>query len=248
MNALVNDPAQYLSHPAAFSQLSDMLVVGQPVDTILLRVAQSVKDRIDAVVDVSVSIIDAAGFRTVVFTGALAIELDEVQYALKSGPCLDAASTERTVVVNTRSDTVYPTFSQAAYRQGVRHTLSIGLPTADRSAAGLNIYATSLEGFDHHTLTLARAFANYAAVAIGRAAGPADAVFQGQWQAALASRASVDRAVLTIVTEKACTREQALQQLLDTARSQGRRLLELASSVAHDYPPQQRPTPGVPPA
>lgn len=216
----------------AFAELSGMLLADGPVEATLLRVAQAVKECVDGVGDVSVSIIDDRGARTVVFTGAPAIQLDEVQYELGSGPCLDAARTQRTVVVNTRVQTGYPRFCEQAYSQGVRHTLSIGLPTPNGSAAGLNIYGTAPESFDPSALSLATSFANYASVAVSRAAGTADtADAPPGWLAAVSSRARVDEAVLAVMRGRGCNREEALSELLGRARSLGRPLAEVARTT-----------------
>jgi GAF domain-containing protein len=227
----VNDQPQHRVASAAFAQLSGMLAAGRPVEAILSGVAHAIKDSIDAVADVSVSVIDELGCRTVAFTGTCAIELDEAQYDLNSGPCLDAARTERTVALNTGSDSEYPEFSRLANSHGVRHTLSIGLPTRARSAAGLNIYGTGQARFTDDERTLAGAFANYTLAAISRASPSADAAPPPGWQTAMTSRAVVDRAALQVMATRTCTREQALQQLLDLARSQGRRLVDIAQSI-----------------
>jgi hypothetical protein len=228
------DENDHVAHAGAtaFAELSGLLLAGGPVDATLLRVAQAVKKCIAGVGDVSVSMIDRVGARTVVFTGAQAIELDEVQYELGRGPCLDAARTQRTVVVDTSRDTRYHQFSQVAHRQGVRHTVSIGLATPHRSAAGLNIYGTAAGSFDGPAVTLARAFANYASVAVGRSGRPDDDADASRWLAAIRSRAAVDAAVLAVMAERSRTRDEAVAELLDLARRQRRPLAEVAQSIS----------------
>jgi hypothetical protein len=207
-----------------------MLAGDEPVDAVLMRVAQSLKECVGDVGDVSVSLVDDLGARTVVFTGASAVQLDEAQYELGHGPCLDAARGEQTVLVDTRSDTTYPQFSRLASEQGIRHSVSIGLPTRDRSAAGLNVYGTGYAGFGEDAMALTRAFANYALVAVSRPAPTATAPV-AEWRAATTSRALVDRAVQVLMARNACSREQALQELLTRSRSLKRGLAETAKSI-----------------
>jgi hypothetical protein len=59
---------------------------------------------------------------SVVFTGALAVDLDERQYELGFGPCLDAAKTGQTIIVDSQEDDgPYREFARVAGGAGVRH-------------------------------------------------------------------------------------------------------------------------------
>ena len=208
-----------------------MLAAGEPVDETLSRIAQRLRDQVEGVGDVSVSLVDSPTVRTVVSTGARALELDEVQYELGAGPCLDAARTGRTVVVDTRAPAVHHSFCHQAYDRGVRHLMSIGLTAPPGCAAGLNVYGTAREPFDAAARTLAASFAGYASAAVNRVEHGADPALALEWQAALTSRAAVDRAVLALMVNRSCTRDEALEQLLKLSRSRGRRLVQTARSI-----------------
>jgi hypothetical protein len=221
-------PARDLSRSAAFAELSRLLTADEPVEVVLMRTAQYLKEGVDGVADVSVTVLDDSLARTVVYTGGRAIELDETQYELESGPCLDAARTERTVLVSTRSDTRYPEFCRRARSHGVEHLMSIGLSAPGRSAAGVNVYGDAVEPFEDRARSAAGAFANYASAAINR--GDHGAGVPG-WTAALTSRAAVDRAALRLMTTRPCSREEAIAEMLGLARSRGRLLVETARSI-----------------
>ena len=65
--------------------------------------------------DVSLTVLERGRPRSVVFTGPLAVDLDERQYELGFGPCLDAAKTGQTIVVDSRQDDApYREFARAA--------------------------------------------------------------------------------------------------------------------------------------
>jgi hypothetical protein len=91
--------------------------------------------------NVSLTMIDRGHPQTEVFTGQLAVDLDERQYELPFCPCLDAATTGETIVVDTSSvDSPYREFARIAARAGVRQVVAVGLPLKQRSIGDLDIY------------------------------------------------------------------------------------------------------------
>lgn len=222
-----------LTWPEARAELSARMSDREPFDTTLLRVAQLVKQFVPDVQDASVSMIDHDSARTVVFTGALAIELDEVQYDLRSGPCLDAARSGRTIVViNTSPDSAYPGFSELARRRDVLQTVSIGLSAQGTVSAGLNVYVTHDRPFGRHAMSRAGTLANYARAAVAQLATNASATETAELNHAIASRAMVDRATALLVERNGYSRDQAMAELLGRSRSQHRPLADVAKSVA----------------
>src|SRR5437764_12552630 len=85
----------------AFAELALITVNAASSEQTLRRVAELAKLTLGGVEDVSLTMIEAGHPRSVVFTGRLAVDLDERQYELGFGPCLDAAKTGQTVVVDT---------------------------------------------------------------------------------------------------------------------------------------------------
>ncbi len=80
---------------------------------------------------------------TVAMSNALALAVDEAQYAEDLGPCLQAMYTGRPVAADDIVMTVsWPQFRQEAVRLGLRSSLSIPLWAArGRPIAALNLYA-----------------------------------------------------------------------------------------------------------
>jgi hypothetical protein len=97
------------AHPdplRAFAELALIVVDAHPPEQTLRRVAELAKQTLGDVEDVSLTVIDNGRPRSVVFTGPLAVDLDERQYEDGFGPCLDAARSGQTIVVDSReSDT-----------------------------------------------------------------------------------------------------------------------------------------------
>ena len=87
---------------------------------------------------------DGEQARSVAFTGPLAVQLDERQYAAGFGPCLDASVSGGTIVIrDTAADDRYPEFCTVAARAGVGSSLSVGMPVPQRVVGGLNLYAAA---------------------------------------------------------------------------------------------------------
>src|SRR5215213_11240302 len=108
-----------------------------PLDHTLGRIATLACQTIGDITEVSVTMVDGDKATTVVFTGQLAADLDERQYENGFGPCLDAAITGQTIVVDLDADNPYRDFSNAGQRAGVTHTVSVGLPVAQRTVGAL---------------------------------------------------------------------------------------------------------------
>src|SRR5215218_6923578 len=157
----------------AMAELARIRFDDQPLTKVLERVTQLAKEVLPDARDVSVTLLDdaraassgPARAKTVAFTGDLAVDLDERQYRSGFGPCLDAAVTGETILVDTKSDTKYPEFSAGARRRGVFHSMSVGLPIPQRTIGALNVYGTE-RSFTDHEVESAQAFAGHAAVAV----------------------------------------------------------------------------------
>jgi hypothetical protein len=95
-------------------------------------------------------------FVTPAATGAIALELDRVQYAVDDGPCVGAARLGRPQRFDPTVDGErWPELSSVARRGGVRSLLSMPLLTAGTPAA-LNLYAR-VESSYHSARALALA-------------------------------------------------------------------------------------------
>lgn len=151
--------------------LARMMVDEESVDDTLRRVAYlACRSPIGA---------DAAGVTlqrdkgpvTPAFYGDVAQLLDAAQYASDDGPCLTAYRTGETI----RLDSIatesqrWPAFAAQAAEHGVQSSLSMPLAFGERRLGALNLYSTALAPFTEESVTLAHAFAQQAAVALGNA-------------------------------------------------------------------------------
>jgi len=217
----------------AFAELARLTVNADPAEQTLRRVAELAKRTLGDVEDVSLTVIDRGQPRTVVFTGPLAVQLDERQYELGFGPCLDAAKTGQTLVVNTDdADTPYREFARIAARAGVRHVVSTGMPLAQRSIGGMNIYRTGDGALSAALLERAEMFASYAAVAVNNIASYTGAITEAaQLRTAMQSRAVIEQAKGILMARDRCSPDEAFDLLTRISQHRNAKLRDIAQTI-----------------
>ena len=204
------------------------------------RIATLAKDTIEDVEEASVTLMENDKAHTVVFTGRLAVELDERQYQAGFGPCTDAAVSGQTITVDNQDPSIsaYPDFSAAANRAGIPHTLSVGLPVAQRIIGGLNLYGSSGLPFPDTAVELAQTFASYAAVAIANAAlYNSTADLARHMQIAMQSRAAIEQAKGIIMAREHCSADEAFALLTRASQSQNIKLRDVAAAIVDSTRP-----------
>ena len=208
-------------------------IAGEPVGTVLGRVARLAKETVPGVEEASVTLMKNGKPRTIAFTGPLAIHLDERQYETGFGPCLDAAVSGSLITVpDTTAETTYKDFARTAARQGVTHTLSLGMPIATSSIGGLNLYGTQGDPYDDSSVELAGEFAGYAAMALANAAALADAVEEvAGLRTAMETRAVIEQAKGIVMRDQRCTPEEAFRILVQASNVSNRKLRDIAVSL-----------------
>ena len=218
---------------SAFAELGRILHDDQPLTPTLQRVAELARDTIPELTDVSITLMDDDKPRTVVFTGSLAVDLDERQYANGFGPCTDAAASGNTITVDTRHpDDGYPDFAGVAASRGVTHVLSVALPIPQRTVGALNMYSNAEAAFAADSIALAETFAGYAAVAIANTVSYRDALdLAAHLHAAMESRAVIEQAKGIIVAREHCTTGQAFTVLARMSQRSNTKLRDIATTL-----------------
>ena len=100
-------------------------------------------------------------------TGAVVEEVDQAQYELEEGPCVDAVWGEDILLIEDMStETRWPNWAPRALEHGVRSSLSVRLTDTKDFTAGLNLYSKAAHSFDEESLQLAHQYATHAAAAL----------------------------------------------------------------------------------
>ena len=218
---------------SAFAELGQVMFSDAPAEAILRRVAELAKQGLAGVADVSLTLIENGRPRSVVFTGPLAVDLDERQYELGFGPCLDAARTGQTIVVDGEGDgSPYRAYAEVAARAGVRHTVSVGMPIAERSVGGLNMYSTDDAPVSEAFVERAEAFAGYAAATVANVASYARVSARVEHlQRALNTRAVIEQAKGVIIARDRCTPDEAFEVLTRISQHEHIKIRDLARAI-----------------
>lgn len=233
MSSTDRDAAAALDARTAFEQLGTMVLRDHSMETVLQRVADLAKRVVPGVAEASVSLFTDKGGTTVVFTGALAKDLDESQYAYEHGPCMAAALGGEVVeVVDAREDTRWPDYLADAVEHGSLSSMSVPVPVQTQVNAGLNLYATEAHAFDHDSRELAQTFASYAGVAVANMyLYDSTKQLAAQLETAMRSRAVIDQAKGILMGQRRCTAEAAFQILVDLSQHSQRKLRDVAQAV-----------------
>jgi GAF domain-containing protein len=106
-------------------------------------------------------------FRTLAPTDALVVEADELQYALREGPCVEAATEHDTFVSNdVASDPRWPSWGPRAAGLGIGSLLATRLAHAHGTLGSLNLYSRSTREFTIDDRDFAQVFAAHATTAL----------------------------------------------------------------------------------
>ncbi|MFF7857404.1 ANTAR domain-containing protein [Streptomyces sp. NPDC007904] len=170
---------------------------------------------------------------TVVSTDDTAEKLDEKQYGLGEGPCLQALRTGEVVPVRDMlHETRWGPFAPFASSLGIRSSLSLPIPVGSHTAGALNFYATRPDAFTGRDRDRLERFASQAGGGIALAQRLSDAEdFTRQLQAAIQSRAVIDQAIGAIMHQRRCTAEEAFDLLRTTSQETNTKLRDLCARL-----------------
>lgn len=171
-------------------------------------------------------------FSTVVATDQRARLVDEIQYELGSGPCVDAILEETNFrTSHLESDRRWPEFSRRASEAfGVHSMLSfrLYLEGDDSRIAGLNLYATETDAMDATAVTVGTLVATHGAVVIAAATAREQA---NQLRTALINSREIGMAMGVVMATYKLTREQAFDLLRVASQNSNRKLVDVAMDV-----------------
>ena len=152
----------------AFAQIAAQLYAADSYDDVLGRIAEAAVSTIAGCGMASVTVPDQSGYRTAASTHTAATAVDQAQYDVEEGPCLDALG-QCVVYAEAFPDQRWPLLAARPTESGVQSVLSYRLTASENgaeSAAGsLNSYGTRPEAFDESALEIGLVLAAHASVA-----------------------------------------------------------------------------------
>jgi GAF domain-containing protein len=217
----------------AFAQLSRINVGETSLREVFQRVVDLARLTFPEVTQASVTLVRGDEAHSPACTGDLARALDEAQYELGHGPCLQAASaTTIEFVSDMVTESRWPDWTARALAAGARSSLSVGLPIRDTVSGALNLYATTPHAFDDDDVAVAQALGSYASLAMANAyLDAAKMTLSKHIEAALNSGAVIEQAKGIIMGDRCCSAEEAFVILTAMARDLDRKTSDVAQAM-----------------
>jgi GAF domain-containing protein len=215
----------------ALDRLGRIRLTDHDMRSLLGEIASLAQQSLPGRLETSVTLLTGDEAVTAVYTGDLALTLDESQYAYGHGPCMHAASSGEPVEVeDARSDSRWRDFLDVAVRHGCLSSLSMPLALHERVSGALNIYARQPAAFDQPTREFARRFSSYGAVVAGNMLVYESALDRAKnLEAALASRAVIDQAKGILMERFKLTADQAFQALTRVSMETNTKVRDIAA-------------------
>lgn len=219
---------------AALAELARALAQDQSVPAALQSILSLVLRALPGCHAASVTVLDdEAKPSTMAATDEETLQMDQRQYALGDGPCLDAARRHQ---VNRwtlqEAEQRWPDFTSLAEEMGLRSYLSAGLSLAGRPLGALNLSSRDADGFSQLDEDLVSLLTEPAAASIVVASRYAEArELATQLEQALRSRAVIDQAIGIMMAESRCDAEQAFAMLGRASNNRNMKLRDLAIQI-----------------
>ncbi|WP_226363491.1 ANTAR domain-containing protein [Pseudonocardia abyssalis] len=222
---------------AEFLALASALMDAGTVRGVLVRVVEAAKAVLPGADLVSVTLRVAGGFHTPAETDPLATRLDEIQYRLDDGPCVDAtrkAGLGLTFCSDLATTTRFGGFGPAAAELGVRSVLAVGLfPDGDGPRMGaLNVYSRRVAGLDELDRDLALVLAAHASTALAATMAATSAELESaQLRQALHSRDVIGQAKGILMERRKIGSDEAFDVLRTASQSLNVKLAQVAQTL-----------------
>ncbi len=218
---------------ASLSELSKFFVGDKTMLDTLHRVATLAADAIVPAAFCGLTMLVDGEPRTGVFTDPASPEIDQAQYDVGSGPCLDAFRIGEIMRIDSTShDRRWPEFSAACEDHGIQSTASFPMIIDDVRHGAMNLYSREENAFGSEQIATGRQFAAQAAIVIAYARSYWNARQLSQnLEAAMAHRAEIEQAKGILVGTTGCTPDQAFEILVRQSQHENRKLREVAAEL-----------------
>jgi GAF domain-containing protein len=215
-------------------EMADTLVDDYDIIDLLTGLA----DRCVSVLGVSaagVMLVSPAGSLELAASSSEAMRLLELfELQEQEGPCLDAFRTGD-IVGHENLDAGtgrWPVFAAAAVEAGFRSALAMPLRLRDTTLGALNLFSVTRVPMEQADIIVARAFADLATLSIAQHRASTEAHrLNEQLSAALSSRVVIEQAKGVLAERAGIDLTEAFSRLRAFARSNNRRLTEVAQAA-----------------
>jgi GAF domain-containing protein len=212
------------------------VVVGEPISSLLTRVARLAHDAIPGADGAGLTVFDLGRADINAHSAPFVERIDDVQYDIGEGPCLTAATDGRT----TRSGALgseprWPRFGPQAAALGVHSVLSLPLLSNERVLGTINVYAHRVGAFSDEAAEVGERFAVSAAAAVVNARVLSSAQrLAANLTLALRNQATIDQAIGVLIASQSLSVARAQARLRADSEAAGVPMAVLARRVIDD--------------
>ena len=238
----------------AWAELYALTGADGTMEQLLQGVVRYAKRRLPGTDEAAITLIRRGTPGTVATTGGMAVVLDELQYDVGYGPCLDAGRRNEILhIADAATESRWPKYLPPARENGLASSLSIPIPVENYLFGALNLYSATPNAFSAEAVQLGDAMASHICAALSRA----EKIFGyrnqvEQLRRAMQSRAVIEQAKGMIMAQRKCSALEAFTELRTVSMNQNMKLAELAASIVSgasghpipgeddDHPPSNR--------
>lgn len=217
---------------AALDELGLTLLDAESTHSVLQKVVDLVCSVMPEGVDASITLVRDGQATTAAYTGQLARDLDELQYEMGYGPCMEAAVGGYPIrITDGRIEDRWPSYMPTFLERGALSSLAVPVPAAHPTAA-LNVYAIDTDAFTDADVRTAAHFASYAAVALANMDALENARDLAEnLQAAMRFRSVIEQAKGILMERHKLTADQAFRLLAETSMHTNRKVRDVAENL-----------------
>lgn len=210
----LTEAAKAINSPRSLEQTLDAIVA-------------AARDNVPGFDHVGISVSHRDGkIETLAGTDKFVWELDQLQYEVGQGPCVESIRSEPVVVVeHARHEQRWPEFIPRAVTLGLRAQLALRLYTEEETLGGLNLYSTSSDTVEDDAIQAAELFATHAAIALGRAR------YEHQLNEALGSRKVIGQAIGIVMERYEINEDRAFHFLVRASSTSNVKLRDIAQEI-----------------
>lgn len=221
-------------------ELSRLLVAETPIDKLLQDVADLTADAVPGCDHCGVTLVrddNPETATTAAATNPATYVVDDSQYKMGEGPCLQAILTCSIISVDDFStDKRFPKFRSGALEAGLKSSLSFPLQAGGRCIGALNMYSLSPASFDDLSRSIGLRLAEHASIALANAQTHQDAMRAVEHLTkALDRRGTIEQAKGILMASRRIDQEAAFDILRKASQFQNKKLFDVANEVLQTH-------------
>jgi GAF domain-containing protein len=218
---------------AALSELAGLLLSTASFTELVQEVAELTVRTVTPALTCGVTLAQQDRVFTVAAADELASQLDEQQYDIGDGPCLQALGSGEIVdAADLRAESRWGDYPSIAMAHGILAIYSVPLIVDGKPVGVLNVYARTPKAFGAVDRQLLQLLAGQAAIAVTAALRHYDEVtLSDHLRVALSSRSVIDQAIGIVMAQQRGTPEQAFAALRTISQRRNIKLRVVAAEL-----------------